>query len=162
WFGRCVFESDNDVCDDQVVVMTWDEESPTVPAKTAVFHMVAHTKKICDRYTHLYGVDGEVYADSSTIKVEDFRTGKTTVYQPQQEGQGDGGGEIGLRRQFLLAGDRTKNDGWEADRAQREFVGCTLEEVIRSHAMVFCAEEARRTRTVIDWRTWWAEHVEAR
>jgi len=190
WFGRCVFESDNDVCDEQVVVMTWDDDPPasvsppalsTAPAngqgragvvatadalghrgaKTATFHMVAHTKKLCDRYTHLYGVDGEIHADSFTITVEDFRTGKTTVHRPPVESLGHGGGDIGLVRQFVLAVDKVKNHGWTADRAQREFVGCTLDDITRSHAMVFCAEEARRSKKVVDWADWWRQNVEA-
>ena len=180
WFGRCVFESDNDVCDEQVVVMTWEDdplpandadpsERPPRPtadrlqhrgAKTATFHMVAHTKKICDRYTSLYGVDGEIYADQATITVEDFRTGTTTVHRPPVESKGHGGGDAGLARQFILAVDRIKNDAWEAERAQREIIGCTLEEIIRSHAMVFCAEEARHGKTVVDWGPWWAKEVE--
>jgi len=188
WFGRCVFESDNDVCDDQVVVMTWeDDPQPPLPppappakgavrtgiaptadalghrgAKTATFHMVAHTKKLCDRYTYLYGVDGEIHADSFTITVEDFRTGKTTVHRPKVESHGHGGGDVGLVRQFVLAVDKAKNHGWTADQAQREFVGCTLEEIIRSHAMVFCAEEARHSKTVIDWADWWRQNVEVK
>ena len=67
-----------------------------------------------------------------------------------------------MTRQFILAVDKVKNHGWSADRAQRELVGCTLEEVIRSHAMVFCAEEARRNKSVINWREWWANEVESR
>lgn len=169
WFGRCVWEADNDVCDEQVVTMTWDEDplsSSTVAdplqnrgAKTATFHMVAQTKKICERYTHLYGVDGEIYADSQTITIEDFRTGETRVVKPRLESLGHGGGDVGLARQFVLAVDAVKNRGWNADRAQREFVGCTLEEVIRSHAMVFCAEEARKGRKVVEWKEWWAEKI---
>lgn len=179
WFGRCVWEADNDVCDEQIVTVTWDEDplpasysihwgaasSPTADplsgrgAKTATFHMVAHTKKICDRYTHIYGVDGEMYADSQTITIEDFRTGETRVERPRLESLGHGGGDVGLARQFVLAVDKVKNHGWEADRAQREVVGCTLEEVIRSHAMVFCAEEARRGKKVVEWKDWWAEKV---
>jgi len=180
WFGRCVWESDNDVCDEQIVTLTWDEDplppshpaahssgaaSPTADplsnrgAKTATFHMVANTKKICERYTHIYGAEGEVYADSQTITVEDFRTGETRVERPRLESLGHGGGDVGLARQFIMAVDRVKNQGWEAERAQREVVGCTLEEVIRSHAMVFCAEEARRGRKVVDWKEWWAEKV---
>jgi hypothetical protein len=122
--------------------------------------MVAQTKRICERYTHLYGVDGEIFADSATITIEDFRTGQTTVHRPASEGEGHGGGDIGLTRQFILAVDKVKNHGWSTDRAQRELVGCSLEEVIRSHAMVFCAEAARRDRKVIDWRAWWAAEVE--
>ncbi|GAB1311184.1 Putative oxidoreductase YjhC [Madurella fahalii] len=183
WFGRCVYESDNDVCDEQVVTITWDDDplprppsstegcvapdqlaayQPRRGSKTATFHMVAHTKKICDRYTHLYGVDGEIFADSTTITVEDFRTGQTTVHHPRIESRGHGGGDIGLTRQFILAVDKVKNHGWSTDRAQRELVGCTLEEVIRSHAMVFCAEAARRDRKVVGWPEWWADEVEGR
>ncbi|KAB5536597.1 hypothetical protein GE09DRAFT_1176494 [Coniochaeta sp. 2T2.1] len=178
WFGRCVWEADNDVCDEQIVTMTWDENplpadhpaysgaaSPTADpmsnrgAKTATFHMVAQTKKICDRYTHIYGVDGEIYADSQTITIEDFRTGETRVEKPRLESLGHGGGDVGLARQFVMAVDKVKNHGLEAERAQREIVGCTLEEVIRSHAMVFCAEEARRGKKVIEWKEWWAEKI---
>jgi hypothetical protein len=169
WFGRCVYESDNDVCDEQVVTLNWDDdplpgnaETGGRMAKTAVFHMVAHTKKICDRYTHLYGVDGEIFADSTTITVEDFRTGRTTIHHPQVEGHSHGGGDIGLTRQFVLAVDKVKNHGWTTDRAQRELVGCTLEEVIRSHAMVFCAEAARRGRKVVNFPEWWAAEVQGR
>lgn len=131
-------------------------------AKTATFHMVAQTKKICDRYTNLYGVDGEIFADSTTITVHDFRTGQTTTYHPYLEDLGHGGGDVGLTRQFILAVDKVKNHGWTTDKAQRELVGCTLEEVIRSHAMVFCADEARRGKKVVDWREWWAKEVEGR
>jgi len=169
WFGRCVYESDNDVCDEQVVTISWDddplpgiEENTSRNAKTAVFHMVAQTKRICERYTHLYGVDGEIFADSATITVEDFRTGQTTVHRPPSEGEGHGGGDIGLTRQFVHAVDKVKNHGWATDRAQRELIGCTLDEVIRSHAMVFCAEAARRGRQVVDWPQWWAAEVESK
>lgn len=174
WFGRCVFESDNDVCDEQVVVMTWDDD-PLPPrestagvakdavgargAKQATFHMIAQTKKQCQRYTYVYGTEGEIYADSKTITVEDFRTGKTTTYRPQLEGLGHGGGDHGLARQFILAVDRVKNAGWYAADAQREFIGCSLEEIIRSHAMVFAAEEARRDGRTVHWKTWWDENV---
>jgi len=179
WFGRCVYESDNDVCDEQVVTMTWEEDPLSSQtrhettaegnmtdalggrgAKTATFHMVSHTTKICQRYTHVYGVDGEIYADSSTITVENFRTGETRSYHPRLESAGHGGGDVGLARQFVLAVDKVKNEGWSTQKAQSEFVGCTLEEVIRSHAMVFCAEEARLDKRVIDWKEWWREQVQ--
>jgi predicted dehydrogenase len=166
WFGRCVWESDNDVCDEQVVTMAWDEDPVSGSlqnrgAKTATFHMVAHTKKICERYTHIYGADGEIHADSQTITIEDFNTGKTRVVHPRQESLGHGGGDVGLARQFILAVDKVKNHGWQAEKAQSEVVACTLEEVIRSHAMVFCAEEARKGRKVLEWREWWDAKVGA-
>ncbi|KAK4105951.1 NAD(P)-binding protein [Parathielavia hyrcaniae] len=170
WFGRCVYESENDVCDNQVVTMSWDDDplpgngagSSSRNSKTAVFHMVAHTKKICDRYTHLYGVHGEIFADSTTITVEDFNTGQTTVHRPPVESHSHGGGDTGLTRQFILAVDKVKNHGWSTDRAQRELIGCTLDEAVRSHAMVFCAEAARRGRKVVDWAEWWAAVIQAK
>lgn len=172
WFGRCVYESDNDVCDEQVVTMTWDNSplpSTTAEealsgrgAKTAVFHMVAHTTKICERYSHIYGCDGEIYADSQTITAEDFASGTKKVYKPHLAGGGHGGGDDGLARQFILAVDAVKNADVAVDEAQMMHVGCSLEEVIRSHAMVFAAEEARRGRKVVDFPAWWAREVERR
>lgn len=173
WFGRCVYESDNDVNDDQVVTITWesdplpkvngDNEKALVgrAAKTAVFHMVAHTKKVCQRYSHIYGSDGEIYADSETITVEDFNTGAKKIYKPHIAGGGHGGGDDGLTRQFILAVDAVKNHGASVDEAQREYVGCSLEEVIRSHAMVFAAEQARLEKKVLDFPKWWNTEVEA-
>lgn len=178
WFGRCVFESDNDVCDEQVVTMAWDSESdradqsPNVldtsggamdrGAKTAIFHMVAHTKKICQRYTHIYGEDGEIYADSKTITVEDFRTGRTEVHTPPMNGGGHGGGDNGLALQFVRAVDAVKNYGMSVTHAQNLFVGCDVEDVVRSHAAVFAAEESRKRQTVVHFQQWWETKVKAR
>ncbi|TDZ53525.1 putative oxidoreductase YjhC [Colletotrichum trifolii] len=160
WFGRCVFEADNNVCDDQTVTLTWDDVSDDTgeikQSKSATLHMVAQTTKICERYTHIYGVDGEIYADSRTITIEDFNTGDTKTHRPTIEDVGHGGGDKGLARQFILAVDRVKNHGWTAERAQNEFIGCSLDEVIRSHAMVFAAEEARTGKKVVDWGKWWS------
>ncbi|KAH7143524.1 hypothetical protein EDB81DRAFT_759967 [Dactylonectria macrodidyma] len=137
WFGGCVFESDNNVCDDQYVKITWPEL--TQPAKTATLHMVAQTKKMGSRYSNIYGELGEVHADSRQIVVEDFSTGETKTHYPHIEGMGHGGGDQVLVRQFVLACDRVKNHGWEAPRAQNELIACTLDEVLRSYAMVFAA-----------------------
>ncbi|KAI1342606.1 NAD(P)-binding protein [Xylariaceae sp. FL0016] len=167
WWGRCVFESDNDVCDEQVVTMTWDEDPlPTNSAtakdavggrgsKQATFHMIAQTKRQCQRYTYIHGTEGEIYADSKTITVNDFRNGETRTYKPKMESLGHGGGDHGLTRNFVLAVDKVKNHGWPAPKAQHDFIGCSLEEIIRSHAMVFAAEEARHEKMTVDWKDWW-------
>ncbi|KAI5466228.1 hypothetical protein BGZ63DRAFT_349072 [Mariannaea sp. PMI_226] len=157
WFGRCVFEAENNVCDEQFVTITWPESHK--PAKMATFHMVAKTRKICERFSNIYGEHGEVYADSQVITVEDFNTGETKKFYPRVEDLGHGGGDLGLTRQFVMAIDRVKNHGWEAPAAQLEFMGCTLEEVLRSHAVVFAAEDARLGRKVVDWEEWWANNV---
>jgi hypothetical protein len=171
-FGRCVYECDNDVCDNQTVTLSWDEE-PIAAAgetplqalqgrgsKTATLHMVAFTEKICTRFTHIYGVNGEMYADSSSITVNDFRTCKKTVHYPHvPEGGGHGDGDEGLTRQFVLAVDRVKNHGQKVATAQKEYIGCDLKDIIMSHSMVFAAEEARKSKTVVDFPAWWQKEV---
>lgn len=172
WFGRCVYEADNDVCDNQTVTLTWDDDPVTATggtgpevlegrgSKTATLHMVAFTKKICQRLTHIYGADGEITADSSSITVEDFKTGGRRVYYPYvPKGGGHGDADEGLARQFVLAVDKVKNHGWEVARAQEEYMGCSLEDVIMSHGIVFAAEDARKGRTVVDFPKWWEENV---
>ncbi|ENH67835.1 Putative aldehyde dehydrogenase [Fusarium oxysporum f. sp. cubense race 1] len=166
-FGRCVYECDNDVCDNQAVTLSWNADPIAAPgetplqalsgrgSKTATLHMVAFTEKICTRFTYIYGVHGEMYADSSSITVTDFRTCKKTVHYPHiPEGGGHGDGDEGLTRQFVLAVDRVKNHGEKVSTAQREYIKCNLRDVIMSHSMVFAAEEARKGKKVIDFPEW--------
>jgi len=159
WFGRCVFESDNNVCDDEFVTITWDE-TDTQPAKRVAFHMVAQTIQQCDRYANYYGEHGEIYCDSNEIRWTNFETKHVESYWPKIEHAGHGGGDYGLTRQFVLACDKVKNHGWESEKAQHEVLGCTLEDVVRSHAMVFAAEESRLGKTIVDWNEYWAREVE--
>lgn len=175
WFGRCVYESENDVCDDQIVTITFEEEPLALQngidmparlrgrgAKSATFHMVAFTEKRCERRGRIYGTKGEIEYDSKTIKVYDFASEESRVHHPHQPGGGHGGGDDGLAQQYVKAIDAVKNAGMSVEEAQRAHIGCTLEEVIRSHAMVFAAEEARREKRVVDWKDWWYSNVQTK
>lgn len=164
WYGRCVYESDNNVCDDQVVTISWDEDDTSVPSrpgKTAILHMVANTEKECERRGRVYGSHGELTYDGRTITYFDFLTRKPTVIQvPRQstkEEKSHGGGDYGLARAFVSAVDAVENKGVAVAEAQIQFVGCTLEDAIRGHAMVFAAEEARREEKVVKWVDWWKQ-----
>lgn len=157
WYGRCVYETDNNVCDEQFVTITWPES--VRPAKRVTFHMSAQTKRQCERVSTFYGEHGEIFADSRKIVVDNFATGKTETYKPTTTDLGHGGGDTGLAQQFVLACDKVKNHAWDATKAQNEFVGCTLEDIIRSHALVFAAEDARVNNKVVDWQQWWDDHV---
>lgn len=172
WYGRCVYEADNDVCDNQTVTLSWDNDPITATgetatqalagrgSKTATLHMVAFTQKICQRYTHIYGEHGEIYADSDKIQVRDFRTGETKAHYPSvPDDGGHGDGDHGLARQFVLAVDRVKNHGENVLLAQKEYIGCSLDDIIRSHALVFAAEQARREKIVVDFPSWWEREV---
>ena len=164
YFGRCVWESDNDVCDDQTVTLTWDDDGddPNRGAKTALFHMIAHTEKQCERRGRIYGTKGEIEYDSTTISVHDFATGKTTKHVPHAAGGGHGGGDAGLVRQFLMAVNAVEQEKMSTHEAQRAYLGCDLEEAFLSHAVVFAAEDARTQKKVVDWAAWWKENVESR
>ena len=173
WFGRCVWEADNGVCDDQVVTMTWEEE-PLPPnasqriescmkgrgAKNATFHMVASTEKQCERRGRIYGTKGEIEYDSKTIRVYEFATRHAQIHHPHQPGGGHGGGDAGLVQQFVKACQAVCTQQMNVAEAQRVHIGCTLDDVIRSHAMVFAAEEARIGKKVVDWADWWVANVE--
>jgi hypothetical protein len=53
-----------------------------------------------------------------------------------------------------------KSEQMSVEKAQTLHLGCTLEEVIRSHALVFAAEEARLENKVVDWQPWWDSCLE--
>ena len=160
WFGRCVYEASNDVCDDQTVNMVWEEdEKRRVFAKSATFHMVASTEAQCERRGRIYGTRGEISYDSRSIRVFDFASKQAMVHSPEQPGGGHGGGDRGLAQGFAKAVTAVKEQLMSVEEAQEGFLGCTFEEVIRSHGIVFAAEEARKNKTVVDWGKWWEKNT---
>ncbi len=72
----CAYESDNDVCDNQVVNMQFAN------GVTASFTMIAFTEDICERKTRIFASEGQIDADGILITTYNFKTGKTTVYHP--------------------------------------------------------------------------------
>ena len=168
WFGRCVWECDNNVCDDQTVSMTWDEEEACGrPAVTATFHMIASTEAQCARRGRIYGTHGEIVYDSSKIDVIHFPSGITKTHMPSKAWEkshadgGHGGGDEGLAANFVSAVEDVLN-GESVSRSQEKWLGVTLDDIIRSHAMVFAAEEARKEEKIVQWQAWWQNAVSAR
>lgn len=134
-YGRCVYECDNDVVDNQVVNMLFEG------GRTVTFTMTAFAQG--GRKTRIFGTKGEIYGDSSEIKIFDFLTQQTeTVDTNASEGSilgGHGGGDGGLMEHFVTA--------LATDDASQILSGpdATLE----SHLMVFAAEKSRKEGRVI-------------
>lgn len=132
-YGRCVYECDNDVCDNQVVNIEFSNGS------TASLTMVAFSSTICERQTRLHFTHGEIVGDNNKFTVTDFRKKTTKTHRPSNLG-GHGGGDLGLISTFV-----------EAVRSGRqEVLGTTVEEVFHSHATVFAAEASRKEGRVVD------------
>ena len=168
WYGRCVYESDNSVVDEQTVTVTWDEDPlPDTSSqtgygrgpKTALFHMTYPTQAQCDRRGRIYGSKGEITYDSKKIDVHTFADGghtKTHVIPKQapEVEKAHGGGDWGLAGAFVRAVEEADAGVLPVQEAQWRYVGCDMAEIVRSHAVVFAAEESRNERKVVDWGEW--------
>ncbi|KAI0254923.1 hypothetical protein BJV78DRAFT_1120414 [Lactifluus subvellereus] len=133
-YGKCVYEGDNDVCDNQVVNIQY------ASGATVSFTMVAYTTLVCERQTRLHFTHGEIVGDMNEFTVTDFRSGQTTVHRPPSEGGGHGGGDFGLIRAFVEA-VRTR---------QQNLLGTDVADVLKGHLTVFAAEHSRKTGSVVD------------
>ncbi|EIW61227.1 streptomycin biosynthesis protein StrI [Trametes versicolor FP-101664 SS1] len=133
-YGRCVYECDNDVCDNQVVNIEFSNGA------TASFTMVAHTTLICERQTRLHFAFGEIVGDMTSFALTDFRTRKTTQHTPRADGGGHGGGDLGLISTFVQA----------VRTGEQRVLGADVTDVLRSHLAVFAAETSRREGRVVD------------
>jgi predicted dehydrogenase len=175
WYGRCVWESDNNVVDDQTVVMEWEDDFNACHAgktdevgdlgwrgaKTAMFHMVAFTEAVCARRGRVYGSEGELSYDSENIHITHFKTGEVTKhFVPAPPDSGHGGGDDSLAENMLKAVIAAESGEMSVEKAQRLHLGVDLEETVRSHVMVFAAEEARVKGTTVDWQKYWDGTVE--
>jgi predicted dehydrogenase len=135
-YGRCVWDSDNDVVDHQVVAMRLEGGA------AATFTMTAFSEQT-HRQTRIFGSHGFAEGDGERVRVVDFRTNTTHVLDSGVLGgsnaAGDhGGGDSGLMDHFTAAvatGDR----GW---------VRSGPVESLDSHLAVFAAEDARHSGAV--------------
>jgi len=142
-FGRCVFQSDNDVVDHQVVAMEFENEV------TAVFTMTAFTEK-SNRTLKLMGTEGEIRATMETneIEIRRFGSGKQEVIKlVDPEGHiGHGGGDQRLVKDFA----RTLRMHGNHDSATSAKIS------VQSHLMAFAAERSRveKRMVLMDEFTW--------
>ncbi len=134
-YGRCVYHSDNDVVDHQVLSLEFARE------RTASFTMTAFTTG--SRRTRVMGTMGEATGDSRYITVANFRTGKqetmdTSLSETGITG-GHGGGDDGLMEAFIKA----------TQHQDPSIIASSLEVSMESHRMAFEAERSRLERRTV-------------
>ena len=136
-YGRCVYSSDNDVVDHQVVNIEY--EDGTTAALTATAFTAAGPRR-----TRIFGSHGEISIEAGTISVYDFLTGTTAVHEVPAT-------EPSVKGEKHEGGDRGLVEAWVAALGTGDWSGIVsgLEESLVSHAVVFAAEEARRSGAVV-------------
>ena len=136
-YGRCVYECDNDVVDNQVVIMQFENN------KTASFTMTGFNR-MAFRKTSIFGTCGELYGDGKIIKHFDFLTNNTEkiIVDASDDPMlsGHGGGDDGLMRSFLSA--ILKDDP--------NLILSDPQDTLESYLMVFAAEFSRSNKQVVE------------
>ena len=130
--GRCVYHSDNDAIDNQVVNMIFEDGA------TAHLTMTAFSER-CYRYIHVHGTKGQIHGDVETGILH------LTVYGQEEQiidvnkltdnllNDGHGGGDYFLYKDFV---DYVTVDS-------PSFTRTTINDSMISHVMGFKAEESR-------------------
>jgi predicted dehydrogenase len=132
-FGRCVFACDNDVPDHQVVSVEYAN------GVTAAFTLSA-TTRFEDRRTSIFGSRGQITTDGSTVEVYDFSSRRSTTHDVAGHGSGHGGGDAAMLAAFL---DTLRSGESERFTSQGEAS-------LATHRVVFAAERARLSGTVVE------------
>ncbi|MEV0647317.1 Gfo/Idh/MocA family oxidoreductase [Phytomonospora sp. NPDC050363] len=135
-YGRCVYDHDNDVCDNQVVNIEYEG------GVTASFTVTAFTPQE-NRHTKVFGSGGQLTGDGRRIEVLDFTTNEVVSYDTDADGasaaDGHGGGDRGLIEDFC----RGLSEG------RPELITSNADASVASHRVVFAAEEARLAGSVV-------------
>jgi len=136
-YGRCVYRCDNDVVDNQIVNLAFQNGS------TASLTMTAFTEAR-QRQTRVFGTRGELTGDGSTILHFDFLKDTRERFETEPHQHPvlgfHGGGDYGLMRAFVDA---------VASNDPRHILSGPSE-ILESHLMVFAAETSRRENRVVN------------
>ncbi|MGO4538008.1 Gfo/Idh/MocA family protein [Paenibacillus sp. 2TAB19] len=127
-YGKCVYRTDNNVVDHQIVNMEFEN------GVTVMFSMSGFTRDI-NRIVQVMGTKGELRGDllSGRIELFEFSTGTQSVIQIPISSSGHQGGDDGIMRQFL------------SDLRSERYVDTltSAQASLESHLMAFAAEESR-------------------
>ena len=142
-YGRCVYECDNDVFDNQVVNMQFENGT------TAIFNMVATTERVCTRQTKVYSSKAELTADASRneIRVFDFLTNTARIIHPRSSEsvssslRGHGYADYHLMDTFIRS--VAENDP--------SLISTNCHMSLRTHMLVFKAEKSRISNSTLSW-----------
>lgn len=138
-YGKCVFRNDNDVCDNQVSIIEFEN------GVKVTFHLSAFTNKM-HRTIKVMCEHGEIRGDDSQnlIEVTKFASNmaegsQQRIIRPASVSGGHHGGDTGLMNDFLNELERSGSDSRSS-----------IDKSVESHLMAFAAEKARVTGTVVD------------
>ena len=134
-YGRCVFMCDNNVCDNQLVTMTFENGA------SAVLNMNGFSDKMF-RECHIMGTKGELVGYGTKLKMHIFGGKTTTVHTFSPNVGGHVEGDIRLVSGFvkILCGER-------ADLTDIT----TIEATVTSHNIALAAEESRKNGGKVVW-----------
>ena len=136
-YGRCVYHCDNDVVDHQVINMQFEDEV------TCTFTMHGHSERE-GRTMRWDGTRATLFGDFShgrpfEIRIYDHGNEDTPEVIRFEDGEGHGGGDDGIMRNFIQAlhGETTPHQ-------------TTARVSLQSHLMCFAAEESRLSGRTIE------------
>lgn len=138
WYGRCVYQCDNDQPDHYVANMEFED------GITSSFTMDAFSPW-GGRRTRIMGTMGFIEGDSKTFTLWDFKTRTPKTWRMVMEDveeykdAGHGGGDYGLVRDFVEAvayGDANK-------------LSSSIKDSIESHIMGFASEKSRKSNNKV-------------
>lgn len=152
-YGKCVYESNNDVCDNQIVNIEFSNGA------TCSFTMVAFTSQVGERQTRMHFTNGEIIGDFQRYQVADFRKGQygrhrqlggaerdegIEIVEPKEDADvpkdGHGGGDTLLMQEFVRA----------VEEGRQDVLGTDIGDCLRSAITVFAAERSRKEGMVVD------------
>jgi predicted dehydrogenase len=134
-YGRCVYASDNDAVDHQIVTMEFADGA------TCSFTMTAFSPFEL-RKTRLFGTHGYLEGDGAQLRLVDFRTGEEELIRT--------GGTGGIEADHTGA-DETLTDTFLAAVAANDpgLLSSDAATSLASHQVVWAAEQARHAGTVV-------------
>lgn len=132
-WGRCVYRCDNDVVDQQIVSLEFEN------GRTASLTMTAFAQ---GRELEIYGTRGRLWGGDSCRRhtgadliAEDFATGNLTRWNIPADGSGHGGADGGLVDALYR----------EMTQGRAEDMTTSIQKSVHSHRVAFAAEEARES-----------------